>query len=72
MQFIFSSPFVFLGTLLLFCAASFGWALTFYWLTRYREMMQDRIMRELEMARLERYEMEKFIRQLNIQDPYKQ
>ncbi len=72
MQFIFSSPFVFLGTLLLLCAGSFGFALTFYWLTRYKELMQDRIIRELEIARLERYEFEKLLREMQIQDPFKQ
>lgn len=72
LEFVFSSAWVFTGTLLLLCAASFGWALTFYWLTRYRELMQDKILRELEIARLERYEFEKLLRQMTIQDPFKQ
>tara|TARA_R100000808_G_scaffold24269_1_gene55495 strand:+ start:21579 stop:21806 length:228 start_codon:yes stop_codon:yes gene_type:complete len=71
-EFIFSSGWVFLGTLILFFTASFSWALTFYWLTRYKESMQDKILKELEIARLERYEYDKLISQLIIQDPFKQ
>ena len=71
-EFIFSSGWVFLGTLILLFTASFSWALTFYWLTRYKELMQDKIIRELEIARLERYEFEKLLTQITIQDPFKQ
>lgn len=70
LQFIFSSPWVFGGTIILFVSASFSAALTFYWLTRYKELMQDKIIRELEIARLERYEFEKLLLQLKVQDPY--
>ena len=69
---IFSSVWTFLGTFSLVCVLSFGWALTFYWLTRYKELMQDKILRELEIARLERYEFQKLMAELNIQDPYRQ
>ena len=69
---VFSSFWTFLGTFSLVALLSFGWALTFYWLTRYKELMQDKILRELEIARLERYELEKLLSELYIQDPFKQ
>jgi hypothetical protein len=72
LQFIFSSPWVFGGTVILLFSISFSAALTFYWLTRYKELMQDKIIRELEMARLERYEFDKLLSQLRVQDPYAQ
>jgi len=71
-KFVFSDFWIYLGTAALFLLGSFGWALTFYWLTRFRETKQDAILRELEMARLERYEFERLLKTLNAQDPYLQ
>jgi hypothetical protein len=69
---IFSTPWTFFGTAFLVALMSFSGALTFYWLTRYKELMQDKIIRELEIARLERYEFEKLLTQLSVQDPFQQ
>ena len=69
---IFSTPWTFFGTAFLIALMSFSCALTFYWLTRYKELLQDKILQELEIARLERHELEKLLTQLRVQDPFQQ
>ncbi len=45
-EIIFSSFWTFTGTALLVFLGSFSISLTFYWLTRYRELKQEQMERE--------------------------
>jgi uncharacterized lipoprotein YmbA len=63
-QIIFSSFWTFAGTLILVGCASFSLALSFYWLTRYRELRQEQI----EQERIER--IYQVVRQISGREPF--
>ena len=63
-EIIFSSFWTFTGTALLVSLGSFSLALSFYWLTRYRELRQEQMERE----KIER--IYHIVQQMNARGPF--